>query len=143
MPRNMHILFLAFLTVLTLTGCVNREQADAKLAKGCAAAAKIFLDKGITLKEVQKSSFKRSKEFGEGYREVRLHVIESDGWYEPEKEYACVFAEEFGMFNMGHDASIYQVVVDGELYGKKGEEVIGSLQDFLKLDETVQRALNE
>ena len=142
MTRMPNLFFILFALIM-LTGCVSREQADAKLGKGCAAAAETFLDDGIEIKKIEKSSFKKSKEFGEGYREVRLDVIESDGWYEPEKEYACVFAEEFGLFNMSHDASIYQVVVDGELYGKKGEEIVGSFQNFLKLTETVERAMDE
>lgn len=134
---------LAVICLLLLTGCISREQADTRLANGCAAGAENFIEEGVKIKKIVKSSFSTSTELGEGYREIILDVVESDGWYETDNQYKCIFAEEFTPFNASHKASLYQIKVDDELYGKKGDEIIGSFQDHLKLTETVDRAMRE
>ncbi len=136
-----HRIVLSVLCLLCLAGCVSREQADAKLTKGCVAGAKNFIAEDSTVKSIEKSRFKASGELGKGYREVIVDVIESDGLYEPEKQYKCVFFEEFGLFNMTHNASIYQLEVDGEIFGKRGDEIIGSLEEHMSLIDTVQEAM--
>ena len=131
---------LLAVTIL-LAGCVSRDQADSKLAKGCEAGAKAFLADNIKVKEVKQKTFRDSAEFGTGYRTVILNVIESDGWYEPDKQYKCVFAEEFGPFGMSYSASIYQLKINDQTYGKDGDKIIGDLNDHMKLKEAVDRGM--
>ncbi|HRC27250.1 MAG TPA: hypothetical protein PKX87_07460, partial [Alphaproteobacteria bacterium] len=75
---------------LPLAACVSREQADARLARGCAAAAELFLPEGTKVKEINGKTF-GSAEQGEGFRSVTLKAVETDGWSDVEVEYRCVF----------------------------------------------------
>jgi len=131
------------LSLALLSGCVDRASADAKLARGCAAGAEIFLDEGFKIKEIKNKKFQDAPGLGRGYREVTLDVIESDGWYDGEKTYQCIFVESTGFLNMGHSATIYQLrLSDDEVYGKEGDKIIGSFEDHLKLTETVEQGMN-
>ncbi len=134
-------LIVTLLCVLALTGCVSREQADARLARGCAAAIELFLPEGTEIKEIKNRIFGES-DLGKGFRYVTLVLVESDGWYEPEKEYRCIFEEQMGIGNISHAAMIHQVRMDDRVYGKDGDKILGSFNDHLKLTETVDRALN-
>lgn len=129
------------LAALALSGCVSREQADEKLALGCAAGAELFLPEGTAIKDITKKTFRDSAEFGSGFREVVLTVMESDGFYEAEQEYKCVFADSLAMFGMGHSASIHQLKVHDAVYGKEGDQILGTYDEHLKLTQTVDAAL--
>lgn len=136
-----HTAFLSLVALLMLTGCVTREQADAKLARACAAAAEIFLDEGFTIKEIKDRLYGDVKDLGPGYRRVTLKAIESDSWFEVDKDYECIFVESFGFANMSHRATIYQVKVNDQVYGKEGDKILGSMETHLKLNEAVDKAL--
>ncbi len=133
---------MTLLCVLLLTGCVTREDADARIARGCAAGVEIFLDEGFKIKEIKDTLFKESKEFGSGYRSVIIKAVESDGWLDTDKQYECVFAESFGLFNANHDATIYQLKVNDQEYGNVGGKIKGDFKDHLKLTEIVERAMS-
>lgn len=126
---------------LTLTGCMSREQADTRLERACAAGAELFIEEGHKIKEVKDRIFRQSPEFGGGYREVRLTVVDSDGWYDADKDIQCVFVESFNFF--GHSATIHQLKMDDKIWGKQGNEVLGTMEEHLKLNETVERNLNK
>ena len=71
-------------------------------------------------------------------------MIESDGWYDGEETYQCIFVESTGLFNLRHTATIYQLrLSDDEVYGKEGDKIIGSFEDHLKLTETVEQGMNK
>ncbi len=127
--------------VLLLTSCVTREQADERLARGCAAAVELFLDDGFTIKEIKNKSYSNSEEYGNSYRKVTLSAIESDNWLDIDKEYKCIFAEEYGFLKTTHRASIYQVIVNDKIYGTKDGVIVGDMKDLLKLTETVDNAM--
>ena len=132
------------LSLAILSGCVDRASADAKLARGCAAGAEIFLDEGFEIKEIKNKKYQDAPGLGRGYREVTLDVIESDGWYDGEETYQCIFVESTGLFNLSHTATIYQLrLSDDEVYGKEGDKIIGSFEDHLKLTETVEQGMNK
>lgn len=135
---------LALLLVATaaLTGCVDRKAADERLANGCASGVEIYLTNGFKVKEIKNKKFEPSKEEGAGYRDVTLSYVESDGWANVDKEAKCVFAEEFGMFGATYGANIYQLQVNGQTYGKKGKELLGSYEDMMKLTKAVDNAMN-
>ena len=141
MKTTQYLWFLV-LSVLVLSGCVTREQADAKLARGCAAGAELFLEEGYKIKEIKDKIFRDDPELGRGFREVRLFVVESDGWYDTDQEYKCVFSETIGLFNMSHNATIYQLKLHDQTYGKEGSQILGSFEDHLKLTETVEQGMN-
>ncbi len=132
---------LLFLCTATLTGCITREQADARIARGCAAGVEIFLDEGFKIKEIKNKIFKDDAKLGAGYRHVTLKAIESDGWLDVDKDYQCIFVESFGFLNATHDTTIYQIQVNGQTYGQKDGKVLGDFKDHLKLTETVERAM--
>lgn len=130
------------LSVLMLPGCMSRDQADARLARGCIAGAALFLEDGVEVKQIRNSIFRDDPQLGPGYREVRLVVLEGDGWYDTDKEYKCIFVESMGPFGMSHTATIYQVNVNGEIYGQDGDKILGGFDDHLMLTETVEQAMN-
>ena len=134
------LLVILALSVLTLSGCVSREQADAKLAKACQAAVNVFLPEGQHIEKISGADFTASPE-GPDFRHVTIHTIMMDGWLETEYDYECVFQEGFGFMNSGFTASIHQVIVDGEVYGKAGNEILGDAQDHIKLNEAVRKSL--
>lgn len=135
--------FIVLSALALLTGCVSRQQADERLARGCAAGVEAFLADTYKIKEIKDKIFSKSEEEGNGFRDVTLKYVESDGWADVDKEARCTFAEEFGLFGMTHTANIYQVSVNGQVYGKKGGEIIGGYDEILKLTEKVDRAMND
>lgn len=134
---------LPLLCLFLLTGCVSREQADERLALGCAAGVELFLDEGFRIKEIKNKSFKNDPNLGKGYRVVKLEAIETDSWLDVDKEYSCIFAESFGFLNANHTASIYQLKVNEQTYGKEGDKLLGTFEEHLKLTQTVDEALNK
>lgn len=128
---------------LLLSGCVTREQADAKLEKACIAAAEAFIEEGYKVEEVKERIFGDDAKLGKGYREVRLTVLEGDGWYSTDKEYRCVFVEETGMFNSTHNASIYRLKIDTMTLGQEDGKLIGTIKQHQKLGDAVQKALGQ
>tara|TARA_B100001989_G_scaffold242481_1_gene209284 strand:+ start:299 stop:727 length:429 start_codon:yes stop_codon:yes gene_type:complete len=142
MKSGLKILSVAICLTL-LTGCVSREQANDKLGKACEVAASIFLEDGFTIKTVKRVTSKPSKEYGDSYRDVTVFVTESDSWIDIEKEYECVFAEEFGMFNTSFDADLYRIEVDGQVFGMKDGQIIGDPNTHMKLMNAVQSAMQE
>jgi len=133
---------LSFAALILLSGCVDRAAADEKMAKGCAAGAEIFLDDGFEIKDITNKTFQDAPSLGKGYREVTLNVIESDGWYDGEKTYQCIFVESTNLFG-SHTATIHQLrLSDEEIYGKQGDKILGTFKDHLKLTETVEQRMN-
>lgn len=128
--------------VLALSGCISRAEADARLAIGCAAGVELFLPEGFEIKQIKDQIFRDDPEFGSGYREVRLFAVQSDGWYDDEKEFRCIFAEDMAPFGLSHTATIYQLQIDDEIYGKKDGKILGSFEDHLRLTETVEQNMN-
>ncbi len=135
-------LILGLSCLLLLTSCVTREQADTKLAKGCEAAAGLFLDDSFSIKEVKRKTYNQDPEFGNGYRKVMLFAVETDGWLDLDKEYVCIFAEEFGVFNSSHNATIYQLKVNDQTYGIENGNVLGDIQKHMKIMNAVEDAMH-
>ncbi len=128
------------LSTLALAGCVSQDQADAKMAKGCAAGvATLIAPKEIKEVKSQNYSFEENAE-GQ-HRRVTLNMVEKDGWMEVDKEYSCLFAQQWGFFKSSHRALLVQVKIDDAVYGKKDGTILGGFDDFLKLTETVDGAM--
>lgn len=133
---------LGLMALLSLTGCLSRDDADKRLAKGCQAAATLFLNEGFKVKEIKKSEFKPSAQFGSGYRDVILTAIESDSWIDFDKEYKCTFADELDLMGT-HRAMIYQVTVNEQTYGHAGSEILGDADTIIRLNDAVENAMAE
>lgn len=134
------IAFITGLSTLALAGCVSQDQADAKMAKGCAAGISTLIAPK-EIKEVKSQNFS-NEENAEGlHRRVTLDILQKDGWVEMDKSYSCLFAQEWGFFKMGHRALVVQIKIDDTVYGKKDGEILGGFQDFLKLTEVMDAAM--
>lgn len=133
---------LAVTAIATLSACVPREHADVKLARGCAAAAEAMLPEDQKIKEVKGNVYSDSAEFGDGFRVVKTDIVQSDGWADVDKTITCVFVEQFGFLNSSHTAHIHQLKMDDKVWGKDGDQVIGSYEDNLKLTEKVDKAMS-
>ena len=135
--------WLCLICVFLLTGCISREQADEKLARGCAAGIELFQEEGFKIGKIKDKIFRDHPELGKGHREVRLMILETDGWYEADKEYSCIFTESFGFAGNGHSATIYQLKMDDRIYGKDHEtnKIISTFDEQLKLTETVEQGM--
>ncbi len=134
--------FLSLSAVLLLSGCVSREQADAKLVNGCKAAIGIFIENGFSIKEIKKTEFSTPDTI-DGDRTVTLQLVESDDWYNNDKTYSCNFIEQFGFMQMNYTAEIYQLNMNDKIYGKKDGQILTSLKDWLKITDTVGQALDQ
>ncbi len=133
-------LILAALALVSLTGCIDRTQADAKLARGCEAGVNTMLEKGDRIGKVVKTEFTPATE-GPGMRHVTLTATIKDDWSEEEQTYECVFEEDFGFMNTNYAASIYQIKAGDKTVGKSGNEIMGDAEDFIKLNDAIRQAM--
>lgn len=131
---------LTLLATIALTGCVNREQADAKLGKACAAAIGVLLPEGQRIDSI-KETVTTASPVGPGYRHVTIKTAMIDGWLESENDYECTFEESFGFLNSGFTASLYEAKVGNRIVGKAGNEIMGSAEDHMKVIDAVRKAL--
>lgn len=134
---------LSLFCLLILCSCVSREGADTKLSKGCKAAAELFLDEGFTIKEILNTSYDTATQFGNGYRMITITAKESDEWLDVEKEYKCIFAEEFNMFGSSHRATLYQLNVNEQTYGFKDGAIVGDMHTQINIKNAVDRAMGQ
>ena len=139
MNQGVKILGIALCT-LALAGCVNREQADEKLAKGCIAGVKSLLPEGEEIQPIKSKEFTPATA-GPGMRHVKLVTANTDGWVEEEQTYECIFEESFGFLSTNYTASIYQIRLGEEIYGKSGNEIRGSFEDFVRLTDGIREAM--
>ncbi len=123
-----------------LTACVSREQADAKLAKGCEAGVNAILPEGRKITRIAKTEFTPATE-GRGMRHVKMTAVETDGFLEVENVFECVFEEGFGFLNSNYTAAVYQVRAGDIMIGKSGDEIVGDAQQFIKLNDAIRGAL--
>lgn len=140
MAARIHTFILLSACTIMLSGCVSREQADAKLAKGCEAGVNALLSEGRTITKIADTKFSPSPE-GPNMRHVTLKAIENDGFLEVENNFECIFEEQFGPLNMNYTASIYQVRTGERVVGKSGNEILGDANDFLKLTDAIREAM--
>lgn len=141
MKYSVKIVFV-FIVTLALTGCVSREAADAKLVKGCEAGVNAILPEGIQIGEVLSTEATPASQ-GTNYRHIKLVAIEMGDWLEEEKAYECIFEENFGFLKANHTAAIYQIKTGYKVVGKSGGDILGDVDDFLKLTEAIRKAMYE
>ena len=133
---------LILLSCLALSACVTQDQADVKMAKGCAAGIDSLIEPK-KIKEIKAQRFANEQAEGGLHRRITLEILEEDGWMELDQEYSCLFMQEWGLFKSSHRALIVQVKIDDQIYGKKDGQIIGGIDDFLALANVVDIAMGQ
>jgi hypothetical protein len=137
-------IFFALILSLSLTACVTQDQADVKMAKGCVAAVNALIeDQGKEIMEVKTKRYAQEDAEGGLHRRVTIEAIEKEGWLELDKQYSCLFMQQWGLFKSSHHALLVQVKIEDKLYGKKDGSIIGSFDDFMKLTRVVDSAMGQ
>ncbi len=130
-------------SVLALSACVTREQADAKLSEGCQAGITVLLPEDQKIDKVVRSEYTPATE-GAGFRHVTIVATLENDWLEEEHEYQCVFDENFGLFKSNHTAAIMKLDTgDGRVFGQAGARILGDAQDWIKITNAVREAMYE
>ncbi len=139
----MRVLFTITLCIslIALTGCVDRETADKKLVVGCKAGIEAFLPEGHSIESVDRENFKNLKAQGPGYRQVTLDIKVYDGFFSLEQTHSCVFLEQFSFGKLAHNASIYQLDSNGRIIGYKDGAIVGGFEENQKLAAAVEAAM--
>lgn len=136
-------LILLCVSTLTLGACVKREVADKKLVEACTAGVAAFLDEGHSVASVAGQFTSTEDKIGSDYRKVALKLKISDGFAEEEKEYSCIFLEQFGPMNMSYTASIHQLNLGDQIIGQDGIDIVGGMENISKMNDAVQKVLNK
>ncbi|HTK83916.1 MAG TPA: hypothetical protein VL625_02420 [Patescibacteria group bacterium] len=140
--RNTSALFIGLSCALLLTGCVSRDDADMQLAHACRAGVQTLLPQNLKIDRIVGREASKSPE-GQDMRYIKIKTVTIDGMLEEDKDYECIFEEDFGMFGMGYTASVYQVRTGDAMYGRSGNELKGDAEIFLKLTDAMRNALYE
>jgi len=133
-------LALAGVSVLALGGCVTQEQADQKMFAGCKAAIDTMIAPR-TIKTVKANTGENENTMGSVYRRIKVTYVENDDFAESEKQGSCLFSQQWGMFKSSHVALLEQVVYNDQLIGKKDGNIEGDMNQFMKLNESVNAAM--
>lgn len=125
-----------------LTGCGAREEAEAKLARGCEAAAKSMLAKDNYDRQIDSV---KSKKFGksDGFTLVTIETNTKNKEYEydSDESFQCKFQESTGPFGLNWKAALVQVKVGDDVYGSEGGELYGTVEDQMALTAAVESAM--
>ena len=140
MTKKLNTLFI-LCTLALLTGCVSQEQADVKLSQGCRAALNVLIAP-LEISEIKTQRYE-NETLPEGqHRRIHMNVIEADGWSEEEKEYSCLFSEQWGFARSSHNALFIQADLGDQVIGKKDGQILGDLEQFMKITQAVDAAIN-
>src|SRR3982751_473162 len=119
---NRSFIFISLSCALLLAGCVSRDEADMKLAHACRAGVQTLLPENLKIDRIVGREASKSPE-GADMRYIKIKTVTVDGMLEEDKEYECIFEEQFGLMNMDYTASVYQVRTGDATYGKSGKEI--------------------
>ncbi len=135
---------LVVLLSLLLMGCVNQNQADVKMAKGCAAGVNALLEEsGKVISEIKVQRYADEQAEGGLHRRITLEGVEKEGWLELDKSYSCLFMQEWGLFKSSHHALMVQVKIEDRIYGKKDGTILGSFDDLINITRAVDAAMGQ
>lgn len=132
----------AMVAVLALGGCVTQQQADAKMGKGCEAAISATIAPKKLL-GIKSTNYADEKTEGSLYRRITIVGQQKDGWIEAEKTYTCLFAQDWGFFKSTHFALLEQLAIGDFVLGKVDGQIRGSMEDYVKLNETAETAMGQ
>lgn len=136
------VLALSLLCAVSLTACVSQDQADAKMGKGCQSAVEAMIAPK-TLINVKSVKYSSDQTEGSLYRHVKVEAVEKDGWMELDKEYECLFAQDWGFFKSSHLAMLERLKFGDTIIGKVDGKIMGSLDDYMKLTKSADTAMGQ
>jgi len=135
---------ILFPALLMLSACVTQAQADQKMAKGCQQGVESLLqDQGKEIQEVKTIRYANEENADGMHRRITIEAIERDGWLELEKEYSCLFMQQWGIFKNYHRAALAQLTMDDDIIGKKDGTIYGDVQTYLKLVEAIDQRMEQ
>lgn len=141
--RNARLLSILSLGVVTLSlgGCIDRAQADAKLAAACQKGVQLLLTEGYTIQSVKNTAFSKAQD-GDGQRRVEMDVMVDENHLPVERRYSCNFYESSGFLGMNYSASIAQVDMgEAGVFGRKDGKILGGMEKWMAITETVDAGL--
>jgi hypothetical protein len=134
--------YFLLLSCLLLVGCINQNQADEKMAQGCLAGLKGLLSKhSKQISEVKTQKFVHEKTESDPHRRIIIEAVEKDGWLELDKEFSCLFDQQWGLFKSGHRATLVQIQLDDKIVGLKDGKIHGDFEDFQTLTNSINAAM--
>ena len=139
--KFLHIIgFLAL--IVGLTGCVDREQANATLAQSCQKGVSFLLGEYTTIKSVKNTTFSKVADKDDGDVRVTLDVVVDENHLDVEKTYSCNFFEKTGFLSNSFSANISQIDMgDGEIYGRKDGRIHGGMNKWLDITKEAESVL--
>lgn len=139
MLRN---IFYLILVSLGLTGCISQDQADVKMSKGCEAGINSLISP-LKIENIKSKNYSDEQINGGLHRRINIKAVEKDGWLELDKEYSCLFMQEWGIFKSSHKALLVQVTIDGETIGNIDGHITGGFDNFIKLTRVTDEAMGQ
>lgn len=141
MKQRLTLTAMILASTILLTGCIDRDEANAILQKGCEAAATTMTAEPFKISEFKNPAFEEVS-YGQdtGLRQVTLTAVETDGWLTRQKEYKCVFTEFLGFFNMRHSADLYRIELGNTAYGK-GDGADAEIDKWLEIRNSATSAM--
>lgn len=133
---------ISALSVFLLSGCVSQDEADTKMAKGCKAAVEVLIEP-IIIKEVKATRFADEDSNGGIFRRITLSVVEKNGWSETDREYNCLYAQQWGIAKTSHIGTLEQISYDDTVAGKEDGNLNMKVDDFMNLVNASQNAMNQ
>jgi len=143
-PKTMKFLYITGLCLIVagLAGCVDRDEANAKLALSCQKGVSFLLDEYVTIKSVHNTSFTKVADKNDGDVRVTLDVVVDDNHLDIDRSFSCNFIEKTGFLNNSHSANITQIDMgNGEVYGRKDGKIIGGMNKWLNITKEAESVL--
>lgn len=143
-PKTMKFLYIAglFGLIIGLSGCVDREQANATLAQSCQKGVSFLLGEYTTIKSVKNTSFSKVADKDDGDVRVTLDVVVDESHLDVDKSYSCNFFEKTGFLSNSFSANISQIDMgNGEIYGRKDGRIYGGMNKWLDITKEAESVL--
>jgi hypothetical protein len=136
------IMICAAVSTLALGACINQEQADAKMTKGCEGAlnAQLGTDK---VKDPRFTAATGETTADGSFRRIDMTFVEATSFDTTPRPVKCYFSEQWGAMKSSHTALLEKLDINGTVYGKQGGVVQGPLEEFLKITEAAAQAMGQ
>ena len=136
------MIILVFISLLSLTACGSRDDADVKLGRGCAAAVRIISATPNYDREFSKVKTKSFEEY-ETYRVVTIDSVTKNKEYgnEMDETFVCKFDESYSPGFIAWKASLINVKIGEEYFGSEGGQIYGTAEDQMNVMAAVEAAL--
>lgn len=135
-------LFALVCVTALLTGCSSREEADAKLARGCEAGVKVLLNKPEYDRQISRIASKTFTDDSMGRKVSLVTKVKNKSYgYEADETFNCVFAEEYSFGFIAWKANLMQLKIGENTYGLEGGQVMGDMSDYMSLTAAIEAAM--